>query len=166
MIVAIDPGKNRCACACFSEGTSALVSAFFLTPGQEPPVPFSASVVVIEKPRITTNTPNWESIVDEAWSGAIIAGTFRAPIIPYYPNEWKATVKKPVHHRRLWRVLSPAERFLLPVGVAAVIDAAVKSYAATGKVTKYSHEWHNLLDAVGLGLFHLGRTGRGGATKI
>lgn len=163
MIVAIDPGKKRSAVACFNEMTGTLLSVFYLEPGEAPAMPFSASVVVIEKPNINVNTPNWQSVLDCGWSGALVAGWFRAPVIAHEPNAWKATVKKPVHHHRLWRVLSPAERFLLPVGVAAVIDAACKSYARTGKVTKYEHHWHNLLDAVGVGLFHLGRTGRGGA---
>lgn len=163
MIVSLDPGKKRTACAYFSESDNRLVSVFWLKPGEAPDPLFAVSLVIIEKPNINGNTPNWQSTFDCGWYGAIVAGWFRAPIVEYEPNAWKATVKKPLHHQRLWRVLAKEERALLPVEVPGVIETACVRYARTGTVRNYEHEWHNLLDAVGVGLFHLGRTGRGGA---
>ena len=56
----------------------------------------------------------------------------------YFPKEWKAQVPKGVHHKRLVAFLNAAE--------TRVWDKAD----------------HNAKDAVGIGLFHLGRTRRGG----
>lgn len=56
----------------------------------------------------------------------------------YYPNAWKGQVPKEIHHPRLARILDPAELL--------VFDAAD----------------HNGKDAAGIGLFHLGRIGKGG----
>ncbi len=59
------------------------------------------------------------------------------------PHEWKGNVKKPVHHRRVRRVLSKPE--------IAVLEAE-----------DYGDAQADVWDAVGLALFGAGRTGRGG----
>ncbi len=56
----------------------------------------------------------------------------------YHPKAWKGQVPKPAHHRRLQRVLSESELLL------------------------WSTADHNAKDAIGIGLYHLGRTKRGG----
>lgn len=56
------------------------------------------------------------------------------------PFAWKGQVPKHVHHARIERVLAPAERRL-----ARGLD-------------------HNVWDAIALGLFAVGRVGRGGTT--
>lgn len=61
------------------------------------------------------------------------------------PAVWKGQVPKPVHHRRIDSKLTTEERMV--VGMAKVSEA----------------KKHNVWDAVGLGLFYLGRT-RVGAT--
>ena len=58
----------------------------------------------------------------------------------YQPKVWKGQVPKPAHHKRLVRVLSAAE------------------------TTLWNEADHNARDAIGIGLFHLGRTKRGGVT--
>lgn len=56
----------------------------------------------------------------------------------YTPGQWKGNVPKPAHHRRLSQILTDTEH---------------KAMRDTG---------HDAWDAVGIGLFYLGRTKRGG----
>lgn len=58
------------------------------------------------------------------------------------PAMWKGQVPKPVHHRRIANKLSPQEHLVVSEGMIGV------------PVTKQ----HNVMDAVGLGLFYTGRT--------
>jgi len=165
MIVALDTGKARTAAAYF-EGEICVKVGFLVPPtAMYVHTPSAVSLVVVEKPRINSDTPNWESVFDCGWYGALVVGAFRAPVVEYSPSGWKASTKKPLHHKRLWRVMLPSERALFPEDTWDVIEHACAGYARTGKVTKYSHEWHNTLDAVGIGLFHFGRTGRGGSKR-
>ena len=60
------------------------------------------------------------------------------PLLKIKPVAWKGNVPKEVHHERLKKELSRSELKLVP-------------------------EDHNVWDAVGLGLYALGRTQRGGA---
>jgi hypothetical protein len=60
--------------------------------------------------------------------------------VTYLPNEWKGQVPKDVHHRRAMRLLSEEESKRIP------------EMAATSR--------HNMMDAVALGLFRLGRLRR------
>ena len=65
------------------------------------------------------------------------------PARKYAPSTWKGNVPKPPHHKRLRREL------------------ANEAYQ-DGRLRDNNHDtW----DAVGIGLFHLGRTGRGGVRK-
>ena len=57
------------------------------------------------------------------------------------PHEWKGGVPKEIHNARVLEKLSSAESLLLPKLPASKL--------------------HNVVDAVGLGLFELGRMGRG-----
>lgn len=171
MIASIDGGKHKCAIAEWS-GTgdrARCVDTYFLAVPNENGAPPSAYTIgercdltIIEKPRITSNTKNWESVLDCAWGGALVAGLLGAPVITYAPNAWKASVKKPIHHMRLWSVMTPKERALWPAAVPQIIEQACKTLAKTGKVRAYSHEWHNTLDAWGIGAVYFGRIGRGG----
>lgn len=58
------------------------------------------------------------------------------------PHEWKGGLSKERHHPRVLDALAPAERALIP------------------RLAEY--KLHNVLDAIGIGLFALGRQSRGG----
>jgi hypothetical protein len=62
------------------------------------------------------------------------------PWVFYTPLDWKGNVPKAVHHARVRRALTPAEK--------AIFDDL----------------GHDACDAIALGLFHAGRTGRGGVS--
>lgn len=60
-----------------------------------------------------------------------------------FPHQWKGGLSKERHAPRILGALSNAEQARLPKGMAA------------SKI-------HNVIDAIGIGLFELGRTTRGG----
>ena len=61
----------------------------------------------------------------------------------FLPAQWKGQVPKAAHHKRIRAALSEAERALLP-----------------------NASEHDALDAAGIGLFALGRTGRGAVRAV
>lgn len=159
-MISIDPGKSWVYVALWNAGVLCKTlrwDPLDLTQYERAPR------IVIEKPNINKNTPNWQSVLDVAWSGALVAGRCGGNVQHYEPSQWKGSVVKPIHHGRVWAAMTQAERFLFPAEVPDIIQRAKETYARTGQVRKYDHDWHNNLDAVGLGLFALGRLGRGGA---
>lgn len=178
-LLAIDPGVAQLATACFKGG--ALAWCAF--------VPREVFVVwewdevfelVIERPRITGQTrgkdPNDQ--LDLTGAAYFAEGAIRArggpPARYVTPSEWKGMLDKPIHHERVWSVLSALERraFERDTGHAAAdierkIERACDLIAKgvrnkDGSPKEYAWKTHNLLDAVGLGLWHLGRVGIGG----
>lgn len=122
------------------------------------PLPAPAADIVEvfgERPRIYPNSkvPPSDIITLAIRAGEAI-GPYRYPAdgstgskVTYYePSEWKGSVAKNVHHSRLWGHLGPAERALV---------AEVAAGMAPSKR-------HNMMDAIGIGLFALGRTRCGG----
>lgn len=184
----IDPGAHHLACAHFEE--LQLLSVEYLP--REAFLDGSTAAVglaelVIEKPQIyggpDSKDPN--DCVDVAMAAAFAEAAIRGrggpPAQYVLPRAWKGQMKKPPHHLAIWRTLRPPEKaifardadkhifrtkveskMLLEDFVSAKIERGCELLARTGKVKEYSWKAHNLLDAVGLGLWHLGRTGRAG----
>jgi hypothetical protein len=172
IIYAVDPGarktKNRASyLATFDAGE--LVQAA--------PITFEAArnglldqpdVLVAEKPqqdgRSGTVPPG--TLIKLSWYGALTIGALRPlQFVEYEPDDWKGQVDKPTHHRRIWKELTPLERKCFPDDTEERINkGALATAKAGGKLTNYSFEAHNLLDAAGLGLFHLKRLGVGGVS--
>jgi hypothetical protein len=73
------------------------------------------------------------------------AGQYARPygVEPEYvePHAWKGSVDKNTHHARIWAKLKPDEQ--------AIVSAAARGIAPSKR--------HNILDAVGIGLFAVGR---------
>jgi hypothetical protein len=67
-------------------------------------------------------------------------------VVPLKPNRWKGSIPKHIHHTRIKQSLEPEE--------LKILDQAL---AETPK--RYRKE---ILDAVGLGCYHLGRITRAG----
>jgi hypothetical protein len=138
-------------------------------------------------------------LINLSWSGAMLAGAFLgrdgARLTEYTPNDvrdkdcpfhgrkaamsgrrfctcsrgWKGSEHKPVHHKRLWGVLSKAERKVLggPLTekqiIAACEKGALDRWAKSGvKYYPKNFDMHNLLDSSALGCYHLGRLERVG----
>lgn len=172
-LTAIDPGYARsgegCACAAFDVAHE-LHAVAYLRPHHRPPPPMFAEVVVAEQPQVDGRT--WSATpaaVRLAWEGALVAGQLAGAsggrVVSLTPNDWKGSIAKPVHHGRAWAVLTDHERWVLrDVASEAAITASKRrgardGWAKAGAVYCRGYD-HNLLDAVALGLFALGRLPR------
>ena len=128
-------------------------------------------LVVVEKPQPDSRTySSVPTVIELSWQGALVAGLYAGasgcPIQEYMPTEWKGSVAKPIAHSRLWKILEPDERVLLGgdatlAQIERAKDRGALARWAPGR-TYYPETWlmHNILDAVALGCFHLGRIGR------
>lgn len=167
-LVAIDPGVERCAIAVFADDGELLDVGFVDVPFDCPDVLWSAAwsdgivSVVAEKPQFDRRCA--KSVIDLAWSGALVAATFArgGPVVTYTPSAWKGALTKPIHHHRTLKALTPAEIGVLPPDTAARVAGAchkggLDNWRKDG--ARYYGSWggHNVLDAVALGLTHLGR---------
>lgn len=149
-VIGIDPGKTRTGWAVFWEAD--LMSAGWLSGDlfDLPDVPLLPAIVVVELPVIYPlgkgkGDPN--DLIKLAEIAGAIRGfyTVRAPGIAtalVKPRAWKGTVPKPIHNERVLGALSREERALLPRRPRA------KDFD------------HNMLDAVGLGLWQLNTEGQ------
>ena len=141
-LISIDPGKNHFAYAKWARnkllscGRSAVTTEVFrgLQFG-------SMDCVVIEVPQIYSQR-KWKGdpndLVDVAVTVGRLAqasGDGRFELVR--PRAWKGTVEKEVHQMRIRKELSPSERALL------------------GPLTK--KDARDVLDAIGIGLWKLGR---------
>lgn len=173
-LVAIDPGYAKrgkgCAVAVFADG--ALVDAFFARPetvtAQQLCV--MARDVVWEQPQLDARSnAGLPAVVCLAAVGGTLAGMFAGAsgcrVTAVTPAQWKGSTAKPVAHGRLWAALTPAERVRLGGSdTLARIDAAklAGALARWKPGEHYYGAWlgHNLLDAVALGCWRLGRIER------
>ncbi len=171
---AVDPGTKVCAVALFDDD-GLLDHLGFVEPdgcvsSRGRSLYVAAHIdgvlhVVCEKPQFDSRVS--KHVIDLAWTGAAVAYSLAAggPVTAYTPSQWKKSVAKPVHHHRIWQVLAPAERAVFPEGTEARIAEACRKGGLDnwrkpgaeyyGKAK--GSEVHNYLDAVGLGLHHLGR---------
>jgi hypothetical protein len=130
------------------------------------------SSVVVERPqfdgRIMRGQTTPAVMLGLAWNTAAVAYSLArgsAPVSEYTPNEWIGGVSKAILHRRIFGKLSASERAAVAEYARGDVDAAIKKNlvrAAKGK-PPLKHPWYNVLDAVGVGLYHLGRTRKGAA---
>lgn len=155
-LLAIDPGAHSLGWASFQDGL--LMSAGWagdqtpsaiarLKPFQRP-----TDLIVVEVPQVyvaRSGAPPGD-LVDVAVMAGLVIGlavSKGAEIVQTpRPAEWKGQVPKAVLHSRLWSLLSAVEEASLRADLSAV---------ATSKR-------HNVLDAVGIGLWALRRMERGG----
>lgn len=143
MLLAIDPGADM-GWSLFGTGPRSTNELRACGLNQFPIItdPFS---VLIERPRIYPKQkarPN--DIITLALRAGECGGRFNScgAVVDYVePHAWKGNVPKAVHHRRVLGALAPQER--------AILDGALVGIAKSKQ--------HNVLDAVGLGLFGVGR---------
>jgi hypothetical protein len=132
-----------------------------ITPG------FGPRVVVIERPQQDGRSGRVPPgvLMGLAWNGALVAASLQpTEIVEYTPREWAGQSSKPERHLKILRVLSKLEKQCLPGDTEERVRKGAEATARNkGKLTNYSFEAHNLLDAIGIGLFHLKRIGKGGA---
>jgi hypothetical protein len=177
--LAIDPGYSRksggCACAWAYEGE--LRGAWFKRAAdfRDGSGDHDPRYVIVEQPQ--QDSRSWgvppAVLIKLAWEGASLAGLYagasgaelHAPSV----SDWKGGEKKPNHHRRLWAVLSEAERAVLG---GAKTHAAIMAACEKGARCRWrlpsdqlypsTFKTHNLLDAAALLMWALGRLDRVG----
>ena len=149
ILLAIDPGKSHFGYSVFADGRliacgtpenvdpTTLANIAIGLYGYYKRQPNTCVAVVMEVPQNYLRSRRVKSLEGLV---ALCAAVDRAVQVKafYQPKMWKGQVPKPAHHRRLCRVLTGAELDLW--GTAD----------------------HNAKDAIGIGLFHLGRTSKGG----
>lgn len=112
---------------------------------------------MLRAPRYVVETPQ-----DYDGKGARAANLARlrrmvdaiGPDATRHPFRWKRNVPKTVHQIRIWSALTDAERRVLSVAGFA------RPVGGPGEVAEVLD--HDVFDAVGLGLYELGRVGPGG----
>lgn len=165
---AIDPGIANYYLAAFGDDRLAVVGRFpYPEPGSSAPLAADklVDVLVVEDQVILPNGKhrNLLALKERAESLRWIYAAARQQV-KVKPNDWKGSTPKPISHRRIWRELSPGERVCFARAYGVRVDAigakihdACARLARTGKVTKYSWDANNWLDAVGIGLWYLRR---------
>jgi hypothetical protein len=170
-LLSIDGGnakKNVHACYVAEFEAGHLYALHELNREQAVAARMAPDAVAVERPsfdgRIMRGVPPGV-IIDLAWNTARVAEALAGgcPVHEYPPGAWIGTTAKPVLHVRIWRALKPEERKFFHVTTAAEIERAAEHYARKRKVLQ--HVSFNTLDAAGVGLFHLGRIGKGGTRR-
>jgi hypothetical protein len=173
----IDPAVHDQACAWFTDGVLSAVGMFpreaFMRPGE----PCALDHFWIERMRIyqgkASKGEDPNDLIDVTGASYFVEacvamrGGPRASYV--YATDWKGQIKKPVHHMRIWSVLTPLEKAIIATAIGMSedaikkkIDEACRKFALKGKVVGYSWVAHNIFDAVGIGLWHLRRVGIAG----
>jgi len=144
-LLAIDPGTDT--------GWAVFVDSRLTSCGLGlPPVgPWDWDVVVAERPKLRTKATA-ESVVTLAINLGEHIGRLRAlasigRLVLVAPEQWKAQITKAAHHPRIWSRLDAAEQ--------RIVDVAFAS--APGRNGMAPSKRHNVLDAIGIGLYQTGR---------
>ena len=147
-VLAIDPGIDA-GWALFVEGRLTDCGMGNLPePSTLPPV----CLVIAERPHIHRGTRNPDDIVTLAIDLGMRLRPYRDAgkiVDTYLPVQWKGNVPKEIHHPRVMRALTVQEL----ATVARVFEAKRTARAWLVPPGKQ----HNVKDAIGLGLFGVGR---------
>lgn len=174
IVLASDPAWAKPGSACAEFRNGALHSTWFWD-WRNPGVHSSAvalaecKTLVVEKPQKDARTRHVQESYDKLVAAYELTiekyNTHGTHVRRLTPNQWKGSQPKPQHHLTIWEELTPEERAILPADcesriVRACERGALNRWAKPGAYYYGSWKGHNTLDAVGLGLFHLGRIGK------
>lgn len=163
-LLAIDLGKHKIG-YCRIGGDGNVIAAGTLNhTGGESIVDFFGDVSmltrVVEWPRKYSHRrkphPNIDELLDV---GVHLARAWGPWAEKYAPSDWKGNVPKAAHRARIARALSREE------------FEAISNHLSEHGYGAYAEDWmasaasHDMWDAIGIALFAIGRTGRGGTHK-
>lgn len=179
IFVSVDPGTPECAVAFFER---LILTGVFVEhecdgiTGED-----RAWAGVCELPQVDGRGVPAQGLIKLAAAGALCAGRLSAgPVQFVTPSEWKGQQKKPIHHHRAWSALSEGEQELLGGVQTHNAIALAQGRGAADGWRKPSQAYyrarelaivdglridHNILDAVALGLWALGRIDRTGKPR-
>lgn len=180
--LSIDPAADECAVAAWNQQRLVEVRVW---PRSLRAADDSAFVdaAVVEIPQADGRSAPADDLLRVAVTGARLAeyaaGRF-GEIVEARPREWKGSLPKAVCHERMWRALSDAERALLGGAQTCKAIANACNRGAKARWKKHAnHHYsnrdlptvdgikisHDILDAVSLGLWYLGRLNLAAVTK-
>lgn len=158
MMLAIDPGKRACGVALFNQDTT-LNCAGYVTAEKEKDGPrawlalasaierwldndcAAIDQIVFEQPGSYRSDKPYKTLIlqDLVAINALLCGRFpKAEFHRYRPNEWKGSMNKEQTQARAYARLQPFETQVI-------------------KLPQPKSRQHNVWDAIGIGLHHLGR---------
>jgi hypothetical protein len=190
--ISIDPGAEQCALAVWglpdaiqrdahavSADKARLVRVVSYGSREYPTE--QAPTVVVEVPqadgRATTSDDMYRVAVS---AGRMGARATTVHLLEYQPRQWKGSLPKAICHLRMWQALSDTEKPLLGGDVTAKAIANACNRGAKARWKKHAnHHYsnrdlptvaglkitHDILDAVALGLWYLGRLNLAAVTK-
>lgn len=144
-LVSIDPGKNHMWCAAWSGGELVQARGIELSDATGFVRSWEwgwVSEIAVEVPQVYQGRvagTDQNDLIDLAIRAGWAQVMAQDKVTEYWPSQWKGQLPKKVCNRRTLAVLSPSE-------------LAVVENCGVAKSKK-----HNILDAVGIGLKHLGR---------
>lgn len=110
IVVGIDPGRSTGYCVIHDDET---IEAGILRSSTDWERIWGADLVIIERPEIYPNTPNYSDIITLALTAGEIAGKFKANChgeVKYVlPKEWKRQLPKEVCWKRVQKLLTPRQ---------------------------------------------------------
>ncbi len=185
VVAAVDAAKHAPAWA-LAEGGELVGCGFDTEPGTSnnayhPTNWYPINVCVLEASRSygSKDAGKHGDILAESIGGALCAGSMRAgEVVLIAPDEWAGSASsgkgtaKPPRHQAVWEALTARERALVEAcytpqrGEAATLWEYIRlacEAVTYGRGLRYGNKIHNILDAVGLLLYALGRIGRAGA---
>ncbi len=155
MILCIDPGLRHCGCAVFSDAGWLTAALLLKSPEKKLRGPAAhramARVVfgwaaknympenlILEYPRVYPNHSNKQredpnDLLELAGVDGALSAMYPYPVSHVFPSDWKGQVPKKIMTERIFNTLRLSE------------------------LTALQSKDHNTLDAVGIGLSHLGR---------
>lgn len=158
MILSVDPGTKHFGLALFDDGELQRAWLETVPPEGRPDFAFMSESrpvvsvkVVVEKMQIypgafaKTDLMN-VGIVSGEFVGLLWARWLVSGVEYVYPRTWKGSIEKGAHHPRIMAALSESEISMIELPRAKSLH-------------------HNIVDAVGIGLWHCGRLGRGRVKK-
>jgi hypothetical protein len=155
MLLAIDPGADT-GWAVF-DAVRRLTLCGLYDGEKHRQIPGSADLASISPHRLLIECPklrpfgekNPNAILAVARNAGEWAGRFAffAPAEYLTPNEWKGSTPKEIDHARTWAKLDALEQ--------GIVDRFFTS--APGRAGLAPSKRHNVLDAIGIGLFGVGR---------
>ncbi len=134
-MICIDPGVKACGVAIFYNGT---LSRAFYAPKEKCKLAIWEPMI-IEMPRIYPGSGQQKGDLNDLLNLAAVVGYFEGStgdVKRVFPSEWKGNVPKPIMTKRILSRLTVEES-------TRIENAGAKT--------------HNIIDAVGIGLWKLGR---------
>lgn len=140
--IAIDPGKTHAGVAIFNG--SQLETAFYTTLsdlGIRADVYGPFGILWLERQYLPKKHPRPMDIVELAFGAGFAAGVVthchpQCDVVEFQPMQWKGNVPKPIMAKRILSVLDETE---------------------LAKINRVGYKDHNTIDAIGIGLYALGR---------